>query len=308
MKRSSVSLKGARSEFLNSRGVALNGIVNNLKMPDPYTIYVNICCGLGNQLFQIACGYAYSRITNGKLAIPHIKNSGNRPVYWDTLLRKVNKYLVTELYTSQMETFRENYALMYKNIGLLRPQGKNMIGYFQTSKYFYNDDIKDEIKELFRPEQDFIDEIISKYGHILDESVRDRVVVIHSRRTDYLTSGNYYNILDINYYKKAISIMLERVQNPIFLLCGDDNKFWEQVKNDIPEVFQNQYFILEENDILTFTLLQQFKNFIMANSTFIWWCVWLSKDTKNVIAPSRWFGSSGPKKYSDIYESSWILL
>lgn len=305
MKRSTVSLKGARTDFLNGRGMGINIIVNNLKRPNPYTIYINITGGLGNQLFQIACAYAYSRITNGKLEIPHIKSIKNRQVYWDTLLRKVKRYLVTDLDTSQMEIFTETNALMYKNIGLLSSKGKNLVGYFQTSKYFYNDEIKNEIKELFRPEQEFIDQVSSKYGYILNQdSVRDRVVVVHSRRTDYLSLGSYYNILDSNYYKKAISIMTERVNNPIFLLCGDDNKFWENIKNDI----SSQYIILEENVILTFTLLQQFNNFIMANSTFIWWCVWLSKDSKNVIAPSRWFGSSGPSQYSDIYESSWILL
>lgn len=303
MKRSLYGIKSARSDHLR-----IGALINNMSIPKPSTVYINIIGGLGNQLFQIACAYAYSRITNSKLVIPYIERSGNRPVYWDTLLRKVKKYLVKNFDISRMEIFREDYPLMYKNIGPLHPIGKNLIGYFQTSKYYYNDEIKQEIKDLFRPEKDLMDEIYNKYSDTLDESIRDRVIVVHSRRTDYLSLGTMYNILDINYYKKAISIMLERVNNPIFLLCGDDNNFWEQIRQDMPEVFDHTNIILEENDILTFTLLQQFKNFIMSNSTFIWWCVWLSKDVKNVIAPSKWFGSGGYSKYSDIYEPSWALI
>ena len=44
----------------------------------------------------------------------------------------------------------------------------------------------------------------------------------------------------------------------------------------------------------------------MSNSTFIWWCVWLS-NAQQVIAPSKWFGPLGPSEYEDIYEPSWII-
>ena len=46
--------------------------------------------------------------------------------------------------------------------------------------------------------------------------------------------------------------------------------------------------ILEDNDVNTFALLQQFHYFIMSNSTFIWWCAYLA-NTKKVIVPAKWF-------------------
>lgn len=301
MKRIELNLKAARSYFVNRR----NPIINNDSKPN--TVCINILGGLGNQLFQIASAYSYARKNNGNLVIPYIKKSGNRQVYWDTLLKNLEKYLVNNFNTSGMDRFEEDCPTEYKDIGTLSIKGKFLNGYFQTSKYFYNDEIKDEIKSLFRPDSSFFDSIRDKYSDILDEKVIDRVIVIHSRRTDYLKFPEYHNPLDGDYYKRAVQSILEKVENPIFLLCGDDNSFWRQIQNDIPQVFQNHHIILNENDILTFTLLQQFKNFIISNSTFIWWCVWLSKDTKNVIAPSRWFGPKGPKRYSDIYEPSWIL-
>jgi len=66
------------------------------------------------------------------------------------------------------------------------------------------------------------------------------------------------------------------------------------------------HVILSDHDeIQTFALLQQFDYFIMSNSTFIWWCVWLSSAPKHVIVPSKWFGPAGPAHYEDIYEPSW---
>jgi hypothetical protein len=54
-------------------------------------------------------------------------------------------------------------------------------------------------------------------------------------------------------------------------------------------------------------LLQQFRHFIMSNSTFIWWCVYLSS-AHHVIAPAKWFGPKGPHPFHDIYEPSWIQM
>ena len=106
-------------------------------------------------------------------------------------------------------------------------------------------------------------------------------------------------------YKEAINRIVKKVNNPIFILSSDDNKFWDEIRDDISETRKYTYMILNnETDINTFILFQQFNNFIMSNSTFIWWIVWLA-NAKNVIVPSKWFGPSGPKDYNDIYEDNW---
>lgn len=272
---------------------------------DAPIVSVNIMGGLGNQLFQIAAAYAYARKMGGVLQILHILENGNRPVYWESLLQRIKPYLVQSL-SHTLEQWQEKECTMYADMGPLPIQGKYLKGYLQTSKYFYNDDIKKEIKDLFLPQADVMEDCKSRYDYLLQN--KDRVVVMHARRTDYLKAAEFHGPLTSTYYREAVQRMTERVQHPIFLLCSDDQTYWDEIRNDIPQVFENEHVVLDDdNDIRTFALLQQFHHFIMANSTFIWWCVWMA-DAKNVFVPGKWFGPSGPRQYDDIFEANWELI
>lgn len=283
--------------------------INNINMSiteekDRPIVSVNIMGGLGNQLFQIATAYAYAKKENATLQIQHILSNGKRPVYWNTLLTKLQPYLVNTL--PSLPKWSEDLPTMYKEIIPLPPQGLFLSGYLQSSKYFYNNIIKNEIKDLFRPNQEYLEDIINKYKYLLDH--REKVIVIHARRTDYLQFSEVHGPLTYDYYQKAIHHMISNIQNPIFLLTSDDNHFWNEIRHHIPILFSNPHIILDnESDIHTYTLLQQFNHFIMSNSTFIWWCVYMA-DAKNVIAPSQWFGPKGPSPFHDIFENNWILL
>jgi len=284
-------------------------------------VSINIMGGLGNQLFQIATAYAYARKMGGTLQIPHILDNGKRPVYWESLLQRVKPYLVQNL-SSNLLSWHEHQCTMYEDIGPLPVQGKYLMGYFQTSKYFYNDTYKQEIKDLFTPQEELFAACKERYAYLLEN--RERVVVMHARRTDYLKAAGVHGPLTGAYYREAVQRMMERVQsspaglvqsspaglvqNPIFLLCSDDQSFWNEIREDIAPVFAHEHIILDDDsDLRTFTLLQQCHNFIMANSTFIWWCVWMA-DAKHVIAPGKWFGPEGPYPYHDIFEDSWELI
>ena len=257
-------------------------------------VSVNIMGGLGNQLFQIATAYAYAKKHNGTLQIVKKRDNGNRPVYWD-IFTKIEPYLVNTL--PDLEQWHERGPTLYTEIGPLVHPGKYLHGYLQSSKYFNH---CPEIKELFTDDER-TNQIKTKYSFLCDNS--ERVIVVHARRTDYITFKEVHGPLDHIYYKKALEQMIPIVKNPILVLTSDDNSFWDE----IPDIKQYQHVIIHDTDINTFTLLQQFHHFIMANSTFIWWVVWLSNAT-NVIAPSKWFGPQGPAYYEDIYEPSWIRI
>jgi hypothetical protein len=263
-------------------------------------VSVNILGGLGNQLFQIAAAYAYARREKGTLQIEHKTSNGNRPLYWDTILHHIHPYLVPSL--PSLDSWYEPAPTKYGEIGNLPPAGKYLRGYLQSSKYFYNDEIKEEIRGLFRPPSHLVEQVLAKYKDLMDQ--KDRVIIVHCRRTDYITYQHVHGPLQASYYKEALRRIMEQVPNPIFLLCGDDSSFWNEIREEIQPVWEHEHRILDETDVHTFILLQQFQNVIMSNSTFIWWTTWLSQ-AKNVIVPSTWFGPAGPRDWEDIYEPSW---
>jgi len=257
-------------------------------------VSVNIMGGLGNQLFQIATAYAYAKKENGVLQIVKKRDNGNRPVYWD-VFRKLSPYLVETI--PILEQWYEKDATIYTEIGPLVYPGKYLNGYLQSSKYFTN--FHSEIKELFTDER--INYIKTTYTHLYDNL--ERVIVVHARRTDYITFKEVHGPLDTTYYKNALNQMIPKVDNPILVLTSDDNTFWDE----IPDIKNYNHIIINDTDINTFHLLRHFNNFIMSNSSFIWWIVWLS-NAKNVIAPSKWFGPAGPTQYEDIYEANWTRI
>ena len=271
----------------------MNGIVS-----------VNIMGGLGNQLFQLACAYAYAKKNNSSLLILRHKRIGDgRPVYWDTLLYRFQEFLVDTL-PENLEQWYEKGPTEFNIIAAYFNKGVFLNGYFQSAKYFGDSIIQNEIRELFKPTDNVLYYIKNKFNFLMEN--KERVVVVHARRGDYVANQhmiNYHGPLSTEYYKEAVQRMCEIVSNPIFLLVSDDSQYWNEI--DFNKI---EFFILNnEDEINTIGLIQQFKYFIIANSSYSWWGAWLS-DPKMVIAPSKWFGPIGPQNYKDIYIPSWILI
>jgi hypothetical protein len=272
------------------------------------TISVNIMGGLGNQMFQLATAYAYSKKYNGILKVNRKKLGGDtRPLYWDSVLKRFTRYLVDNLNVNELNKWHERASTEYIEISPPPNPGVYLDGYFQSEKYFGDENTKKEIKELFSPQEESLAYIKSKFNHLLEN--KERVIVIHARRTDYLTNQEiimFHGPLTVYYYKEAIKRMCKIVENPIFLLSSDDSTYWSTIFNDIPEFNNSNTIILtDENEVDTLTLLQQFHYFVIANSTFSWWATWLAEESRKVIAPSKWFGPRGPSYYEDIYLSNW---
>jgi hypothetical protein len=266
------------------------------------SVMVAITGGLGNQLFQIAAGYAYARKEKGHLQLFHTQDNGNRHLYWNSVLYRMKPY-ITDSFPSIYDNWDDPQCCSYYPIPALTNKNMYLKGYYQSSKYLYSDEIKREIRQLFSPHPDTLQEIYRKYNYLIENA--DRVIVVHARRTDYLkneTNIMVHGPLNASYYKEAIQRMKIKVKDPIWLLTSDDNRYWIDIEKDLG--IHSPIILMNESDVHSFTLLQQFKHYIISNSTFIWWAAWMA-DAPHVIVPSKWFGPWGSAEYEDIYEPHW---
>ena len=112
--------------------------------------YVNVCGGIGNQLFQVANGYSYSRKHNKDLYIDTSSwtaSQGQSPeVYKDTIFKNF-KY-GSSVYRNVIPITEKEFN--YGPLPFLEGS-VSLTGYYQSLKYF--DDYLDVLKgKIFLPE------------------------------------------------------------------------------------------------------------------------------------------------------------
>ena len=263
-------------------------------------ISVRVMGGLGNQFFLIAAAYAHARRNGYDLVLPRYKQTNDRrALYWGSVLSRFC-HLLSD--TINYPTVYETKEHVYSELPSI-PNIK-LEGYFQSPLYFKQ--YLPDIRALFAPSGSVLRKLSLKYEELLAE--KDRVVVVHARRGDYLSSPwtiAYHGPLPTEYYADSMKKMNTYIERPIYVLCSDDNMFWVDNIALFPELMIHTFHILnDEDDVDTMALLSQFHNFIMANSTFSWWATVLA-NTRHVIAPKAWYGPRGPSNYSELYDPSW---
>jgi hypothetical protein len=174
-------------------------------------------------------------------------------------------------------------------------------GYWQTEKYFSR--IKDTIFKAFT----------SKYtldtGNLqISSSISAcNAVSVHIRRGDYVSNPEYasmYGACDIDYYKRACTLINKQLVNPYYFIFSDDPE-WTKARIDF---FQPSLLISHntgEHSYKDLLLMSLCKHNIIANSSFSWWAAWLNVNpNKIVIAPERWFNNKSLAN-QDILPDSW---
>ena len=134
-------------------------------------------------------------------------------------------------------------------------------------------------------------------------------VCLHVRRGDYYSNpaARMVHAVDLtDYYRKAISLMKERVGDCHFFLFSDEPE-WVKANLDLGDactVVDVNTPLEPEQDLRLMSLCE---HFIIANSTFSWWGAWLSRNPdKVVIAPERWFLDD--RNIKDRCPKGWIRI
>jgi len=173
-------------------------------------------------------------------------------------------------------------------------------GCFECSKHF--DDIREDILNKFS-----ISEVSNKNSELISNIDSNNSVCISIRRGNFVTDKNnqkIYDICDVEYFNKAIKIMIQKLKNPTFFIFSDDVE-WAKENLDFCGF---PVFSEDGKDSLTekLKLMSTCKHFIISNSTFSWWAQYLSQNNnKIVISPSKWYKINMP---SDLIEENWIKI
>ncbi len=258
--------------------------------------------GLGNQIFEYFF-YQYLRNnTNQKIYgyynrdwlkdhngleiqkvfdinLPKASNLSNFTVF---IIRLINKFNPQNSFTS--------------NDGRLKLSAIYFDGWWQN-KMFY----KDLDKSIGFKKID-LNETNSK---LLDNILNSNSVSLHVRRGDYLQKkyvGKYGNVCTLSYYKKAIELIENSFENPVFFVFSDDIDW---VKNNF--ILENKVFVSEnygEKSFLDMYLMTFCKANIIANSSFSYWGALLNKSDNKVIYPKKWYNSNDV--VPNIFKSCWI--
>ena len=289
-------------------------------------IIVRVTGGLGNQMFQYAMYKSLEK--KGKLVKLDSKSfyetkkehngyelerifdiKPNKPTKED--LEKFDENNISTLFKIKRKLFGDK-KFVYDtkeyvfNKDLYKLKNSYLNGYWQSIKYF--EGIENDIKKDFR----FKNQLDNKNLEILNEIENSNSISIHIRRGDYMSPENYnmYGcIATPTYYKKAIKVIEEKVENPTFFVFSND---MDWVKKNIQ--INSRVFYIDINSgngsYKDMQLMSNCKHNIIANSSFSWWGAWLNENkNKIVIAPKKWINREDVDSDKiELFCEGWTLL
>lgn len=154
-------------------------------------------------------------------------------------------------------------------------------GYWQDIRYF--EDIQDEVRRAFTFRN--IDE---KNFLIGEEMENTNSVSLHIRRGDYLKYPQY-QVCTESYYKKAISYIKEKINNPIFYVFSDDLEWSDKFMAEQDVEYNLVSLNRGRDSYKDMYLMTRCHYNIIANSSFSWWGAWLNNNEgKIVVCPLKW--------------------
>lgn len=294
-------------------------------------VTVKLMGGLGNQMFQYACGRSISLDLGEKLILDtsyfQTRKQASRTgvtmwsyslyhlnVHYDSIKNSiVRKYKMKaiEIFARRFPPFIQILFPKYvvekdgQYIPDICKKGENLylIGHWASEKYFkHNEDIIRHDFQVLTPQNEINRELSNKISHV-------NSVCLHVRRGDYVTSAvcnDLYYHCTPDYYHNAISYIAERVIDPVFFVFSDDIKW---ARENILTSYEVHY--MDQNNSATayedLRLMMSCKHFIIPNSTFSWWGAWLGNfNGKIVIHPEFYFSNTEIK--TEIYPDSWVRM
>jgi hypothetical protein len=272
--------------------------------------------GLGNQMFQYACGRAVALRTGKKLILDlsHYLNKSQQRQYYlhymNIQARTVQsmdelKMLANAMGIMKIGIFKEAQFHFDPRVLALKDDVILADGYWQSEKYFY--DVAENIRTDFTPRLGSISE---EGLHMGGEMQNAMSVAVHVRHGDYITNPTFakvHGVLSMDYYIKAISVIRSIYQDVHCYIFSDDIKWCRNAFKYVSNMSIIEHTSVT-NDHEDLWLMSQCKHNIIANSSYSWWGAWLNNHPEKIIvAPQYWFADA-PHNTMDLLPSKWIRL
>ena len=244
-----------------------------------------------NQKLELASELEIERLKSAKSS--HLTR-----LYYRYFLKKAVPYY-------KKHVFYEQQLFEYDaNINFI-PSNCYLIGYWQNENYFIN--YKKLICEIFTfsPFDDL------KNAELANQINSCNSVAVHIRRGDYVHNKNanelHGGIANDDYYKRALTLIKDKVGNPQFFVFSDEIN-WVRENMNFPQNTQYIGHNIESNSYKDMQLMSLCHNAIIPNSSFSWWAAWLNNHLdKIIVAPLKWFKSSTVND-SQVCPKSWIRI
>ncbi len=269
-------------------------------------IYPILVGGLGNQMFILAAGYMASQCAKCPLYLSKKQKADNphnihQIDYYKTIFKSFGVHLdIEEERLIHDLNHHGYYRYVTKGFSPYNPHhispGTIMESYYQY--YPPIEEFEDDLRKKFiEGISDFREEAEEKYNF-------EKAAFLHIRRGDYLRNPHYHFIQSIEYYEKAVQIIMEKKEIQKIYVFSDDIPW---VKSQA--FFQRDLFdIIEESNELKSLAIMTFctEGAICGNSTFSWWGAFLGAHEKRspVIVPKGWINDT----VICLFPSSWIII
>lgn len=272
-------------------------------------IIVRVVGGLGNQMFQYACGRAAALRCNRPLLLdlsafdryklhqygldsfrisaqtaPRRLQTGS---VMQASLRRLGLSTYWHMKLQGFDCIEEGDVLSFQS-RMLEPHAKAYLdGYWQDETYFA--DAADIIRAEFQ---------LRRLGATSNARVKtdddSPLVSLHIRRGDYVhnpMAHSVHGVLGLDYYHDAVRLLAKRIGERFRIVVFSDDIEWahQNLAFRQPLSFVSGSTDTPHEDL---HMMASCDHHIIANSSFSWWGAWLNPSvTKVVITPKRWFAA-----------------
>ena len=299
--------------------------------PECPVLVTNLRGGLGNQMFQYACGRALAadgglslRIAADMLELAatsravelqrafylEVPSASRAELALSLGVVRSHPYVRLLLEKPGLNWLRGPRFILETGVGKsssllsVARNGAYLHGYWQSERYFAHQ------SDLIRTEYRFREPLLGRNAEVKKRICAGPSASLHVRRGDYLLNPKtraFHGACSREYYIAAITSLSREVPDLRWFAFSDEPQWVAEALQPVCPGLE----IIDHNSgndsIHDMHLMSLCDHHVIANSSFSWWGAWLNpSQAKKVIAPRQWF--AGNKPSGDLVPEAWLKI